>query len=121
MALDPVQKVRDKTSQDTTVLPDSKIQDYIDENTDTSGNWDFNLTVADILDYLASLFDNSVSVTKWTRGPTSVEMSQSLIDRAAYYRALAGVGVTKIVMGELERKDYDHPTVEYAVRLVADS
>jgi hypothetical protein len=116
MALTAIQLVRNKTTQSSTLVPDSVITDYIALNTDTSGLWDFNLTVADILDYMASVMDNSVSVEEWTRGPTTVRLKESLIDRAAYYRGLAGQGVAKIVMGELVRNDYDVTTVEYAVR-----
>lgn len=107
MALTDLQRVRYKTSLDTALLPDEIITDFIDEHTDpVSDEWDFENTLADVFDYLAAKTGNSQGVSSFTRGPTTVMLKQSYLDRAAYWRKEAGV-IEGIVEETLERADFN--------------
>src|SRR5881392_308350 len=96
--------VRHKTTLNETLVPDDIITEYIELNT-VDGIWDFNSTVADVLEYMIALSDGVVAIEE-QRGPSRVKYQQTLSDRLAYYRGLAGTFDVKIHQGELERKDY---------------
>lgn len=108
MALTPVLRVRYKTSRNETLLPDGVIEDFIAQNT-ADGVWNFELTVADVFDYLASE-SNGETLKSWSRGNTSETYSQTFTDAAAYWRGLGGGGGARIVVGHLTRADYDATT-----------
>lgn len=103
--------IRYKTTRDVELLPDDVLGDLIDINT-ANGEVNINLAIADVYDYLASGSPEAGTLSRWTRGPVSVELQTSYRSLADYYRTLGGTGRIGIEMGVLSRADYSDSQAE---------
>jgi hypothetical protein len=102
MALDALtlRRVRDKTTSDLTLLPDSKIEDFVLDNTYAELGVDLNGTLADAWEYLAR--------DEWYMSQSigAVSVSQPIaLRRAAYYRSKAVGGNAAATIGYMTRGD----------------
>lgn len=111
MPLTDLQRIRDKTHHDPTVLPDPVIQRYIEAWTDDAGAVNANAVIAEVFEWLASELNDGVDLESWERGPVRMQLRKTYLDRAADFWAISGVspGVGGVRQKTLTRVDYCPP------------